>query len=41
MKGSRYDKDACVIGGITGENPEKVILKTAMGGSRLIDKLSG
>jgi hydrogenase expression/formation protein HypE len=41
MKLSKYGKDACIIGEITGENPGKVILKTAMGGSRLVDKLSG
>ena len=41
MKGSKYGKDACLIGEITGENKGKVILKTAMGGSRLVDKLSG
>jgi hydrogenase expression/formation protein HypE len=41
MKGSKYGKDACIIGEIKGENPGKVILKTAMGGSRLVDKLSG
>jgi hydrogenase expression/formation protein HypE len=41
MKASKYGKDACLIGEITGENPGKVILKTAMGGKRLVDKLSG
>jgi hydrogenase expression/formation protein HypE len=41
MKRSQYGKDACFIGEVTGENKGKVILKTAMGGSRLVDKLSG
>ncbi|MDF1527017.1 MAG: hydrogenase expression/formation protein HypE [bacterium] len=41
MKGSKYGQDACIIGEITGDNRQKVILKTAMGGSRLVDKLSG
>jgi hydrogenase expression/formation protein HypE len=41
MKSSKYGKDACLIGEITDKNPGKVILKTAMGGSRLVDKLSG
>ena len=41
MKGSKYGQDACLIGEITGENKGKVILKTAMGGKRLVDKLSG
>ena len=41
IKGSKYGKEACIIGEITGEKPGKVILKTAMGGSRLVDKLSG
>ena len=41
MKGSKYGRDACLIGQITEENKGKVILKTAMGGRRLVDKLSG
>jgi len=41
IKGSRFGQDACIIGEITGENPGKVILRTAMGGTRLVDKLSG
>ncbi len=41
MKGSKYGPNACLIGEITGKNKGKVILKTAMGGSRLVDKLSG
>jgi hydrogenase expression/formation protein HypE len=41
MKASKYGTEACIIGEITGENPGKVVLKTAMGGRRLIDKLSG
>lgn len=41
MRAGKYGKDACLIGEITGENPRKVILKTAMGGKRLVDKLSG
>lgn len=41
MKGSKYGQDACLIGEITVENKGKVILKTAMGGKRLVDKLSG
>ncbi len=41
MKGNKYGQDACLIGEITGENKRKVILKTAMGGKRLVGKLSG
>ena len=41
MKGSKYGQEACLIGEITGDNTGKVILKTAMGGTRLVDKLSG
>ena len=41
MKNSIYGQDACLIGKISGENKGKVILKTAMGGKRLVDKLSG
>jgi hydrogenase expression/formation protein HypE len=41
MKYSKYGQDACLIGEITEENRGKVILKTIMGGTRLVDKLSG
>jgi hydrogenase expression/formation protein HypE len=41
MKSSKYGKNACLIGKITDNNPGKVILKTALGGTRLVDKLSG
>ena len=41
MRAGKYGKDSCLIGEITGANPRKVILKTSMGGKRLVDKLSG
>lgn len=41
MKQSKYGRDACLIGEVTGEDAGKVILKTAMGGTRLVEKLSG
>jgi len=41
MQGDRYGENARIIGGITSENPGKVILKTGIGGKRLVEKLSG
>ena len=34
-------KDAQVIGKVTGRNPGKVLLKSMIGGTRIIDKLAG
>jgi len=41
MRESKYGRDACLIGEVTGEEAGKVVLKTAMGGTRLVEKLSG
>lgn len=41
MKANEYGKNAGIIGEIKAENPGKVVLKTTMGGKRLVDKLSG
>jgi len=34
-------KDARVIGKVTGGNPGKVLMKSVIGGTRIIDKLAG
>lgn len=41
MKKNEYGKDACVIGDVISENPEKVFMKTRIGGIRILDMLTG
>jgi hydrogenase expression/formation protein HypE len=41
MQGHPYGRDAAVIGRVLAENPGRVILKTAIGGRRLLDMLTG
>lgn len=41
IRSHQYGADAAVIGTVTGNRPGKVVLKTLMGGSRLVEKLSG
>ncbi|UCG39404.1 MAG: hydrogenase expression/formation protein HypE [bacterium] len=41
MRSHRYGSEAAIIGETVRDNPGKVVLKTAMGGRRLVDKLSG
>ena len=41
MKQNIYGKDAAIIGEITKEHPGKVIMKTKLGPSRIVDMLSG
>lgn len=41
IRGHKYGREGRFIGKITGDHPGKVVLKTAMGGKRLVDKLSG
>lgn len=41
MRASRYGKNAALIGEVTGNHPGKVILKTRLGGSRILQKLAG
>ena len=33
--------NACIIGEVTAENPQRVLLKTQIGGKRIIDMLTG
>jgi len=41
MQKNRYGKQACIIGEVTGEPPGKVLLKTNIGGTRIVDMLTG
>jgi hydrogenase expression/formation protein HypE len=41
IRDHKYGREGRLIGKITGDHPGKVVLKTAMGGKRLVDKLSG
>jgi len=41
MKRNPYGQDAALIGEVKAENPGKVVMKTIIGGKRLIDMLAG
>jgi len=41
MKKNEYGQDACVIGEVVSENPKKVFMKTRIGGTRILDMLTG
>jgi hydrogenase expression/formation protein HypE len=41
MKRNHYGADASIIGEITDEHKGKVIMKTRLGASRIVDMLSG
>jgi hydrogenase expression/formation protein HypE len=41
MKRSRYGRDSAIIGEVTTEHPGKVVMKTKLGPSRIVDMLSG
>lgn len=41
MKANRYGTDASIIGEVTAEHKGKVIMKTRLGASRIVDMLSG
>ena len=41
MRGNRHGGDACIIGEVTGEHKGRVIMKTRLGASRIVDMLSG
>jgi hydrogenase expression/formation protein HypE len=38
---SIYGKDACIIGEVTSDLPEKIILETIIVGERIVDMLTG
>jgi len=41
IKKNRYGRDAAVIGEVTGDHRGKVVMKTRLGPSRIVDMLSG
>ncbi len=41
IKKNRYGRDAAVIGEVTGDHQGKVVMKTRLGPSRIVDMLSG
>ena len=41
MRQNKYGKDAAIIGEVTDAHPGKVIMKTKLGPSRIVDMLSG
>ncbi|GAI67875.1 unnamed protein product, partial [marine sediment metagenome] len=41
MKQNGYGTDAAIIGEVTSNHPGRVIMKTRLGPSRIIDMLSG
>ena len=41
MRATEEGRDAAVIGRVTEKHPGKVVMKTAFGGSRILQKLAG
>jgi len=41
MKQNKYGEDACIMGEVTAEHPGRVLLKTGIGGTRIVDMLTG
>jgi hydrogenase expression/formation protein HypE len=41
MRKNKYGKEAVIIGEVTNETPGKVFLKTTIGGTRIVDMLTG
>ena len=41
MKQNKYGKDAAIIGEVVNDHPRRVIMKTKLGPSRIVDMLSG
>ncbi len=41
MKGSLYGSDASIIGEVVAEHPGRVVMKTTLGSSRIVDMLTG
>jgi hydrogenase expression/formation protein HypE len=41
MRKNRYGRDAAIIGEVTNQHPGKVVMKTRLGPSRIVDMLSG
>ena len=41
MRGNRYGREAAIIGEVQAEPPGRVVMKTCLGASRIIDMLVG
>lgn len=41
IKANEYGKDACTIGKVVADSPGKVFMKTHIGGTRIVDMLTG
>ena len=41
VRKDRYGQDACIIGEVVSDYPGRVIMKTRIGGSRIVDMLTG
>jgi hydrogenase expression/formation protein HypE len=41
MKKQRYGKDAAIIGEVVSDHPGRVVMKTLLGSSRIVDMLVG
>jgi hydrogenase expression/formation protein HypE len=41
VKRDAFGKEACIIGEVVEDHPEKVFMKTRIGGSRIVDMLAG
>jgi hydrogenase expression/formation protein HypE len=41
MRKNRYGRDAVIIGEVTSQHPGKVVMRTKLGPSRIVDMLSG
>jgi len=41
MRENKYGKDAAIIGGVGAEHPGRVVMKTVLGASRIVDMLVG
>jgi hydrogenase expression/formation protein HypE len=41
MRQHPLGEEACVIGEVVSEHPERVVLQTGIGGRRIVDMLSG
>ena len=41
VKEDKFGKDACIIGEVVSDNPGKVFMQTRIGGTRIVDMLTG
>jgi hydrogenase expression/formation protein HypE len=41
VRNTKYGKKACVIGEVTAKHPKEVVMKTVVGGSRLVESPIG